>query len=579
MRARASGTSLVRVAVSAAIPPERVVNYSGSSRLGSQLQVVSPLNLLGKGAAVALICLLLLGATAAVYLTGGTRYAMLHCFYIPVIVAGCLLGITGGALTGFAAGLLLGPLMPLNVVTGEMQVAANWLVRLSFLATAGIVTGSIVRLIRKQHDAMQQFAFRSASTELPNRLALVKEIDVLTADPEQRGRYTLALVRINNFDHIINALGTGLIERLIRALAERLAELQPEHGLVYDLRAHKLALVLPVGGGGIEAYVERAHRIPDEPISVDGIPIFVDLAIGTVVIDGPVSSAELLIQRANIALYEARQTGQFNLAYRPEGEAARRRNQELLAELPAAIRQSELFLEYQPKLDLARGTTLGVEALVRWQHPRLGLIPPVDFIGPAEETGLMHPLTRWIVRAAIRDIAELRQRTGYDQGVAINLSPRNLSDPELFAHLFDTLAEFELPAERVELEITESAILHGSARIHDQLADIRQRGVKVAIDDFGTGFTSLRHLAELSVDCLKIDRMFVQGVLSDERRRHIVRGVVRLATDLGLATVAEGIEDLKTAEALVEMGCTIGQGFVFCRPLPPNKLAEWLASR
>lgn len=531
---------------------------------------------LQRPAAYLLVAILLLGATAAIYLSGGTGYAVLHCIYIPIIVAGSLLGIPGGVATGIIAGLLLGPFMPLDVARGEMQVLANWLVRLSFLASAGFVTGWITRVVRKQQAELERLAMESPNTRLPNRLALVRTLEVLAGGGAQD--ITLALVHVNNFEQIANVLGNRTADRTLRALADRLLDVEPGAEGVFHLDTHKLALLLPGGGGRLEAYVRRTHELPDEPIVVDGIPIFLDLSVGTASADRPGDLTEALIRQANIALFEAQRRGHSYVAYRTEGELVRRRNQELLAQLPNAILHSQLFMEYQPKIELASGRAVGMEALVRWQHPTLGRIAPADFIAPAESTALVHPLTRWVFRAAIADTSKLRAK-GHDLSVSINLSPRNLTDSKLFEHLLALLEEYGLPGERVELEITESAILHNVNHVGPQLEALRERGIRIAIDDFGTGYTSLSHLAELPIDCLKIDQSFVRDLISDPRRRAIAYSMVQLATEIGVDTVAEGIEDEAIAEAVQAIGCKIGQGYLYCRPLPMPALLSWLRQR
>jgi EAL domain-containing protein (putative c-di-GMP-specific phosphodiesterase class I)/GGDEF domain-containing protein len=531
--------------------------------------------LLAKSLAVAAICLLLLGSTAAVYFTGGTSYALLHVVYIPVILTGSLLGIESGIAVGIAAGLLLGPLMPQNVDSGQMQQTANWLIRLGFLASAGLVAGAVMHLVRAQQAKVQWLLYRSTGTDLPNRQALVKAIEDIHCAKASPNRYTLVLARINNFDPIINALGTALGDQLLQALAQRILELQPQAERVYDLRAHKLGLLLAQPHENIEAHVRRIQQLPDEPVLVDGIPVYVDLAFGSVALDASLGSGEAVIQRANIALHEAHERGHVHVAHTPQSDALRMRNQRLLAQIPRAIRRSELLLEYQPKIDLRHRCVIGAEALVRWQHPHLGRVAPGEFIPLIEETGLVHPLTRWVFRTAIGEIASLR-RAGHDLNVAINLSPRNLQDPDLFAYLGETIAAYELPAHCIELEITESAILHDPGKLREGLSELRRLGMKISIDDFGTGYTSLSYLTELPIDCLKIDQVFVRALLDDPRKRNIVRAIITMAHDLGLSTVAEGIENQQTADALAQIGCDIGQGFLFSRPLSPSKLQEWL---
>lgn len=527
-------------------------------------------------AAGGLICLLLLGVAWAVYVTGGTRYSALHLAYLPIIVAGSLLGPWSGLGAGMAAGLLLGPFMPQDVSAQLMQQPLNWLIRLGFFACAGFLSGSLVRLVHRQQARLRWFALHSPATGLPNVEALIQDLGATLAGRRGNNRYSLLLVQIKNYEDTISALGGAIGVEIHKVLAERLQHLRPRPEQVYDLRGGKLAILLAEGEEGLEVYLRRLRRLADKPLAVGEVPIYADLSVGAVTVGYETRSPEELVQRANIALGQANQRASFYIRYACQDDKLRKRNVDLLARLPGAIQAGELLLEYQPKVDLKQGRAVGAEALVRWQHPQLGRIPPGEFIPLAERTALVHPLTRWVAREAIAYVGTLH-RAGHPLALAINISPKNLGEPELFDHLRELIAEHRLPAGSLELEITESAILDSSPTLIDALADLRARGATVSIDDFGTGYTSLSYLAELPIDCLKIDQLFVRRLLRDRRQRAIVGSVIELAQRLELTTVAEGIEDGETAALLSEMGCQIGQGFLFSRPLPAAALEAWLA--
>jgi EAL domain-containing protein (putative c-di-GMP-specific phosphodiesterase class I) len=246
----------------------------------------------------------------------------------------------------------------------------------------------------------------------------------------------------------------------------------------------------------------------------------------------------------------------------------------MVAELRRAIEHNELALYFQPKVSLADGRVTCVEALVRWQHPRYGLVGPDDFVPIAEQTGLIRPLAYWVVDAALRQCNRWRQE-GLDLAVAVNLSMRNLHDPEVADTIRQLLLRWGIPPARLVIEITESSLMADAARAMEVLGRLRSMGVGIAIDDFGTGYSSLAYLKRLPVDELKIDKSFVAHMARDDNDAAIVRSTISLAHDLGLSVVAEGIEDEETLNRLTALGCDVGQGYFVSRPQPTAVLAQW----
>ena len=249
----------------------------------------------------------------------------------------------------------------------------------------------------------------------------------------------------------------------------------------------------------------------------------------------------------------------------------------LLSELPRAIQDGELVLHYQPKLDVKTGKLAGIEALIRWQHPTRGLIPPGDFVPAAEKTGLIQPLTRYVLDEALGQVTRWQQQ-GQELAVAVNLSMRNLHDPTLPDQVARLLRKWELRGDRLTFEITESAIVSDPAGTKAVIHELRELGVGIAIDDFGTGYTSLAYLARLAITQLKIDRSFVLNMDSDSHDAAIVRSIITLGHDLKLEIVAEGVETEAAYDRLASLGCDVIQGYWLSRPLPPAELSRWLAS-
>jgi EAL domain-containing protein (putative c-di-GMP-specific phosphodiesterase class I) len=246
---------------------------------------------------------------------------------------------------------------------------------------------------------------------------------------------------------------------------------------------------------------------------------------------------------------------------------------ETLGLLRKAIEQNDLYLDYQPKYELSTGRIIGAEGLVRWNHPSLGIVPPRDFVAKAEQSTLIDTLTRWVFTTAVGQLAQWHQQ-GFSTVVAVNISTRNLYSPLLTGHLVDLLQESGVPPGRMEIEVTETALMRNpdlALKIMSQLASLP---ITIAIDDFGTGFSSLQYLGRIPAQVVKIDQVFIRSVGRDATSRRIVQGIVDLAHDLGMIVVAEGIEDVAALEFLKSVGCDVGQGFLLCEPVSPERVFQ-----
>lgn len=517
---------------------------------------------------------MLFAAAGIVYWTGGTRHAYLHALYIPAVLAGGLFGLYGGLIAGAVGGVLIGPFMPLDVDSGLMQSPVNWMFRLVFLAATGGVAGWITDHMRRQHSRVAWLNNHEAISGFPNRQQLLKALRAVQQEGERP--YKLFLVQVNNFEHIQAALGGHLAHQLRRTLAEQLKAILCSTGVVYDLHAQKLALVVEEPEGSFAACLERLRKLSQSPISVEDVPIYADISIGSADLDE--AKPKKILHRANIALFRACEQGRLHVAYSPADDALQQRNMAMLIELPAAARKGELWLAYQPKIALDSGRAVGVETLLRWTRADGSPVSPADFIPVVENTALIDELTRWVIIGVFAELQTLKD-AGTPLSVAINLSPRNLQDADLVPFIREALEAHGISPGLVEFEITESAFLDLGGTQADRLQDLRALGVKVSIDDFGTGYTTLRYLSDLPADTIKIDRVFIKEILADARQRTIVEAVIGLAKELGLETVAEGIEDEATAALLREMGCGIAQGFHYSRPLSAAQLSDWLQSQ
>ncbi len=335
-------------------------------------------------------------------------------------------------------------------------------------------------------------------------------------------------------------------------------------------------MLLPAVGGVEQAlHVARQIRTALETsVEADGVWLDVEASIGVVVSGEHGSDVDTLMQRADVAMYVAKARGAGVSVYDADLDGHSPQRLGLLSELRRALDTGELVLHYQPKIGLLDSNVCGVEALVRWQHPERGLVPPDLFIPLAERTGLIRPLTRYVLDAALEQCRRW-QDDGRQLQVAVNISARNLLDEHFVDDVIELLGTWQVRPGCLELEITESTIMADPIRARAVLTRLAGLGITLAIDDFGAGYTSLAHLKNLPVHQLKIDRSFVSSMLDERSDALIVRAVVELGHNLGLRTVAEGVEDRETRDQLAALGCDVAQGYLFSRPVPAEDLVTF----
>ena len=381
-------------------------------------------------------------------------------------------------------------------------------------------------------------------------------------------------------DRINDTLGHRAGDRLLEKVSERLRLSLREHEMVARLGGDEFGVLLPDVPGGAEAS-RVASRLLTQlrgPFMIDGLTLEVDASIGIACAPEHGSAVEQLIQRADIAMYAAKEAGRGHLLFEPELDRYSPRRLSLTGSLRSAIADGEIILYFQPKAELRTGRIIAVEALARWQHPRLGLIGPSEFVPIAEQTGLIGPLTSYVLEAALRQLS-VWCKQGEDLSVAVNLSARSFLDTELAAELPRLLERTGIDAERLELEITESMLMLDPARAQTTLERLSAIGLRLSVDDFGTGYSSLAHLKRLPVDVIKIDKSFVIDMPHDASDAAIVRSTIELGHNLGLVVVAEGVESHDAWRRLEELGCDLAQGYHVSRPLPADAMTRLLAER
>ena len=425
------------------------------------------------------------------------------------------------------------------------------------------------------HETIRRMAHYDRLTGLPNHAYLEDFLQhLITEAPEQP--LALLLLGIDRLSEINAALGFDQGDRLIRNFGMRLADHCRGDEVVARMRGDEFAVLLP---GGDVAHAMRAAReligVLAPPFEVGDLHLDITATVGIALYPQHGADAVRLVRHADLAMHQGKETGTHYTVYAPNSDEESPRRLALASELRQAIDKDELVLHYQPKIDLGSGQVCGAEALVRWLHPREGLIPPDSFIPLAEHTGLIKPMTDWVLAAALRQLSIWRQ-AGPHLPIAVNLSVRNLRDPDLIERVAGLLRAWSIDPGKLEVEITESAMMDDPKRALEALVRLRDLGIRLFIDDFGTGHSSLAYLKRLPVDAVKIDKSFVSDMLSSTDSEAIVRSTITLAHDIGLKVVAEGIEDQATWERLVALGCDTGQGYFISKPLECPQFETWL---
>jgi diguanylate cyclase (GGDEF)-like protein len=414
-------------------------------------------------------------------------------------------------------------------------------------------------------------------TGLPNRRALRDELDGAV----DRGRFALVLLDLDRFHEVNEVLGHDLGDRLLAQVAERFATAVGALDTLAHLGGDTFAVLAPAVAGHEEAatLATRMRQALQEELTLgDDAPVYVEATAGIALCPADGRDAGTLLRRADAALHDAKEQGRPHAFARTRAGDASPRRLRRLAELGRALDAGQITVHYQPKLDLQRGDVIGVEALVRWQHPHEGLLAPEAFIPMAERTHLITRITATVLAQGLEQSALWREE-GIALDLSVNISARDLLDPAFPGLVAGLLAEHRIPARSLELEITERAVLEDSDEAAAALRRLADVGVRLSLDDFGSGMSSLGRLRDLPFDQLKIDRTFVAGIQADDRDLQITRSAIDLGHSLDLAVVAEGLESPADWHRLAALGCDAAQGFALSQPLPADELEAWLYSR
>jgi diguanylate cyclase (GGDEF)-like protein/PAS domain S-box-containing protein len=398
-----------------------------------------------------------------------------------------------------------------------------------------------------------------------------RSLALLESLAAEGGRAALYFIDLDNFKLANDSYGHAVGDRVLAAIAARLRTLCPEDALLARLGGDEFAILSATPDGAMVA-IEFAQRIVSAvsvPMQIDAMRFDITASVGVAVFPDHATRFTELLRFADQAMFAAKAASRNTFCvFDPNLEAQARARAALISDLRWAVDADEFTVFYQPQIDLVSNRLVGVEALVRWQHPHRGLVEPNDFIAIAEEQRLINRIGLSVINKAVAQIAQWRKVTGRALRLAINVSARQLQDRSLAAYLSELLKQHHLPAEAIEVEVTESLLIESSTAGHDPLEDLRRLGTRIVLDDLGVGYSSIAYLRRLPVDGVKLDRSFLEGLPSDAVDSAIVRSLISLARELNLTVVAEGVERVEQRDYLLAERCDVAQGYLFARPLP-----------
>ena len=440
--------------------------------------------------------------------------------------------------------------------------------------------GRLIEELRAEAARREHQALHDDLTGLPNRAQFLERAGALLVGRRSSdNEVAVLLMDLDNFKDVNDTLGHHIGDELLQEVARRLRSLTRADDIAARLGGDEFVLLL-TDVENQEQALAAADRLIEglrTPVNLHGVDLEIHTSVGVAVSPDHGNDVAVLLQRADVAMYDAKSSGGGARCYDQNTDHYSPRRLQLVADLRKAIDDRQLDVHYQPKAAFGNGRIIGVEALVRWHHPEHGPMFPDEFIPLAEHTGLITPLT-WVVLGKV--LAQWRTwfSMGVDISVAVNVAARSLLEKEFVSKVRDLLAEYDVPASQLTLEITESNIMSDTEHALDSLRELADLGVQLSVDDFGTGYSSLSYLQRLPVQELKVDRSFVFNVDTDTNNQAIVRSVIELGHSLGLSVVAEGVENQLSWNRLVSLGCDLAQGYFLSRPIPAEAMTSWLIS-
>lgn len=502
-----------------------------------------------------------------VYQTGGIKYVYSHFMYIPIVLAGIFFGVSVGGLTALISGLLLGPLMPLDTITREMQQPLNWIFRLVIFLMVGVIIGYASTRLRDQIRVVGEVMSINQETKVPNtnRLKTVKQT---LLNPV----YTVFTVLIGNHNSIVDILGIEIYHQLIHDVYHDLTT-KIDKIYVFHADSDKLWILIP--SNKLEEELKRLLEVLLLPKVIKNVPLYVDFSVGGSIVYNISNSHDLRIfEESDLAARHAQMNNLlYSLGFKDKFQ--KRSEYELLASFSKALTNNETYLVFQPKIDVRSNKLCGLEALTRWKHPEKGEIYPDVFIPLVEETKLIHVLTFWVLDNAINMARDLLKK-GKRVPISINVSAKNLYDPAFYDRVCATIKKARIPVDLIEFEITESTLMLNPEKSKEMLKKFVDFGIKIYLDDFGSGYSSLAYLGQYPLNFIKIDRLFIQKLMEDKAMATIVESTIKLSKSLGYEVVVEGVETKDVYDLVSLYGTDYVQGYYYSKPLKEKDLIAFI---
>jgi diguanylate cyclase (GGDEF)-like protein len=502
-------------------------------------------------------------------------FAVLGQIFLAIGVAGLALFVAGSVMVSRA---IARPVHALAVVAkriegGDYAATANTasVVEIEVLARS---IDQMRQAVSEREDRIMRLAYHDALTGLANRPRLMDRLEQLIAVARRTQQpVSVLLMDLDRFKYVNDALGHQHGDVVLQEVARRLTSLLRDSDTVARLGGDEFAVLLPqTSSSAAEAVAAKVTAALDQPIEIEGQNVDVGASVGIATYPEHGADAATLLRDADVAMYAAKRAHAGAMVFSERHSAEQQKQLSLLSDVRKAIEEDELVLHYQPKIEIASGRVVGVEGLVRWQHPRRGLVPPGEFIPFLEQSGHIRSLTRWALRSGIRQATRWNRK---GLVASINISARDLLNADLPAYLQDLLDEYGLAANHLCLELTESSFVEDPGTAFATVERLHDLGVRLAIDDYGTGYSSLAYIQRLPMHELKIDRSFVGTLVDSRDNQTIVRSTIELGHNLGLRVTAEGVEDGAALAMLARMGCDTGQGFHIGRPLALADFEVW----
>lgn len=506
-----------------------------------------------------------------VYETGGIKYVFSHTMYIPIIFAGIFWGFKGGAFIGIIGGLMLGPIMPIDTITGEKQQLINWIYRTIYFFIVGGTVGTFSDFLKEYIKKIHYISTHNSETGLYNMVSL--NLDKVVSDfLEKKTKINVLSISWNNIDEIINNFGIRICVSVIKELNERMIKIFNEKFIFIHSDISKFYALIECDQPKL--CLNQIEHLISEPFIINNIPFYAEFAVGLAEYDKSDSDLSSF-QKANMATLYAKKSGVGSSIFNDQNIITTKKNLLLLGEFPTAIQNHQTILYYQPKVDLETRKTIGMEALIRWMHPEKGLICPADFVPLVEESNLIHPMTDFVLNESLCKLHQFNMN-GFYPTISINISPKNILNPGFIDRVADILDQHDVKKECIEFEITESSLMFNPEKVNLILRSFKNHNIKLSIDDFGTGYSSLSYLSRFPIDIIKLDQFFIRQLSILKSTYYIVESAINLAHNLGLKIIAEGIEDTETEKMLIDMGCDMGQGYLYSKPLNDQEIYSWI---